>query len=145
MSIRVLNVQQFCAAIDDWASRKLSSLEGSPAEHAEFQSAWTLVRNLGIGKSCLLDRVLYCGEKPSKTPCPVHNGWWRGIHMFGSRLMPDGLWHLVWRGAGGERIGDAETEWHRRQRDAGCRCFMHGCGCTTGWQPDEHCGCGVKP
>lgn len=34
----------------------------------------------------------------------------------------------------------------QRWHNDGCRCYMHNaCGCTTGWQPDEHCGCGVKP
>ena len=31
-----------------------------------------------IGKSCLLDRLIYAGEPLRKRPCPVHRGHWSG-------------------------------------------------------------------
>ncbi len=87
---------------------------------------------LAVVKSDLLNRLVYGGEKgPSQTPCPVHKGHWSGCH-FG---WPDS----VWRSAEGETPMDVQPmlqEWY----DAGCRCYQHaGSGCTTGWNPDEHC------
>lgn len=67
-----------------------------------------------ISKSCLLHRTVYLGEGISQTPCPVHKGRWSGIDFMGRNA---------------EAI------------ERGCRCYKHKCGCTTGWQPDEHCGC----
>lgn len=124
---------RFCNALDEWAGLMFKAKEvAHPAGAAEFQRQWREIR-LMISKSCLLDRVIYGGEKPSKTPCPVHNGRWIGCHFGwpGTKL------------ANGDPV--QEDPMLRKWYDAGCRCFMHGCGCTTGWQPDEHCGCGVKP
>ena len=96
-----------------------------------FEEAWR-VAILAVEKSCLLDRMMNCGERPSKTPCPVHKGSWSGCH---------GGWPgQTWNDGNPMEESSMLREWH----DAGCRCYMHSCVCTTGWQPDEHCGCGVK-
>lgn len=106
--------EKFCEAMDEWAALIMNKASGRIVSRDEFTPAWQTVR-LAISKSCLLSRTLYGGEKPSQTPCPVHNGVWSGCHF-----------------------GHISQEWI----DAGCRCSQHrACDCTTGWQPDEHCGC----
>jgi hypothetical protein len=137
----VSNHARFCAALIEWAGLKEDSERPylAEGETPRFANAWSEV-HLQITKSCLLDRMLNCDESPSKTPCPVHQGKWSGIHMWGSREI-EGRWHTVWVGRDGERLGDAETSGLAEWRARGCRCFKHRCGCTTGWQPDEHCGC----
>lgn len=116
--------ETFCDRMDEWATLKQGD------DH--FNECWHYVR-LMISKSCLLSRTLYGGERPSKTECPVHKGKWAGIH----HGWPDTKW------SDGSPVKESPKlrEWY----DAGCRCFQHGCGCTTGWQPDEHCGCDVEP
>lgn len=34
-----------------------------------------------ITKSCLLDRLIHCGEALRTVPCPEHKGRWSGIHL----------------------------------------------------------------
>jgi hypothetical protein len=94
----------------------------------QFEVSWREVR-LAIMKSCLLDRVLYQGERPSQTPCPVHKGIWSGCHI--------GWPGQTWSDGRPVDVSEQLQKWH----DAGCRCHLHKCGCTTGWQPDVHCGC----
>lgn len=97
--------------------------------YPEDAAAIDRVRNLLVGKSCLLDRIVYGDEKPSQTPCPVHEGKWAGCHF-------------AWPGAHWSDGTSIETDPRLAQWVAdGCRCYQHKCGCTTGWQPDEHCGC----
>ncbi len=36
---------------------------------------------LRITKSCLLDRIIHCGETLRAAPCPEHKGRWSGIHL----------------------------------------------------------------
>jgi hypothetical protein len=36
--------------------------------------------HMRIRKSCLLDRLIYCGEPLRTVPCPKHKGTWGGIH-----------------------------------------------------------------
>ncbi len=124
-----MKVEDYCNALDEWA--KLfgqAEINSGVVEPSEFMRAWRSVR-FAIDKSCLLSRTMYCGEKPSQTPCPVHKGRWSGIN-FG------------WPGA---KYSDGrpaeESKLCREYYDKGCRCYQHKCGCTTGWQPDEHCGC----
>lgn len=121
------NPKQFCNALDEWADL-MSRANGVVDSDRVFEKAWRLVR-LAISKSCLLSRTIYCGEKPSRTPCPVHKGIRSGIHG----AWPGSKW------ADGTPAGPGAME--QRWYDEGCRCFQHKCGCTTGWQPDEHCGC----
>lgn len=116
----------FCAAMDAWAALR-SEADG------HFAELWRDLR-LQISKSCLLDRMMYGGEKPSKTPCPVHKGRWSGIHIG----WPGTFWTHI---KTGEKTPVKESPYLREYFDAGCRCFQHRCGCTTGWQPDEYCGC----
>lgn len=118
--------KKFCASLDAWAD--LMAKADAAHGRGTFGEAWNLVR-LKIRKSCLLARTIYGGEKPSQTPCPVHEGRWSGIHLG----WPGTKW------SNGEPI--KEDPMLRKWYDAGCRCYQHGCGCTTGWQPDEHCGC----
>ena len=113
----------FCNALDEWAKLMDKANDGRG-----FGQSWRVVRT-AIGKSCLLDRVIHRGEKPSQTPCPVHKGIWSGI-QFG---WPGSKWS--------DGTPMKESPHLRAWVDAGCRCSMHRCGCTTGWQPDEHCGC----
>lgn len=132
-----MEVKEFCDKMDFWA--KLS-IDQKGNLTPDFDKAWSTVR-LAIRKSCLLDRMMYGDEQPSQTPCPVHKGKWSGCHWrWPGRVMVQLIDH------GERKKGDAwltpseglEKEWY----DAGCRCAYHTCGCTTGWNPDEHCGCG---
>lgn len=118
----------FCGVLDDWSARRIDA-ERARGDGNPFEQAWREVR-LQISKSCLLDRVLCNGEEPSQTPCPVHQGRWSGIHIG----WPGQRW------SSGRAV--TESAQCREWFDAGCRCFLHSCGCTTGWQPDDHCGCG---
>lgn len=43
----------------------------------EFQEHWMFISR-SISKSCLLDRLLYGGEKLRTEMCPVHKGHWYG-------------------------------------------------------------------
>ncbi len=118
--------QPFCERMDQWADTAIVQ-RGDLTPN--FEQAWQTVR-LAIRKSCLLDRLFYGGERPSQTLCPVHKGKWTGCHF-------------AWPGRMGSDGKPVEVPamlqgWY----DAGCRCAYHRCGCTTGWQPDEHCGCG---
>jgi len=120
--------EHYCKSLQKWGE-----IISKKDEH--FARAYGTIES-AISKSCLLDRMLNCGENPSQTLCPVHEGRWSGCHWGwpGS---------VVVNTKGEERPGDVSEqcqEWY----DAGCRCYQHGCGCTTGWQPDEHCGCKEK-
>jgi hypothetical protein len=124
----------FCEKLDEWAdlvSNKESSRIGDPKK---FREAWQTVR-LAISKSCLLSRTIYHNEKPSQTPCPVHKGVWSGIHLG----WPNTFWYDIKTGEKSRPIKESPQlrEWY----DAGCRCFQHSCQCTSGWNPDIHCGC----
>lgn len=126
-------VDRFCQELEQWARLVAEKDEG-------FERDWQNVTRY-IHKSCLLDRMLYGGEAPSQTPCPVHEGRWSGLHMWGTKLCDDGLWHVEWTGREGTRTGAPEDKMLKEWRDAGCRCARHRCGCTTGWNVDSACGC----
>lgn len=128
---------KFCNLLDDWADKRIASDRRQDYGEPRFENAWREVR-LQISKSCLLKRQIYLGEGISKTPCPVHKGYWSGIHCG----WPGQEWVDMRTQA---RTPMAEDPMLREWYDQGCRCYMHKCGCTTGWQPDEHCGCGAKP
>ena len=121
--------KRFCAALDTWAGLMIKAkIDRDVDEGGVFEKAWREVR-LAITKSCLLDRVLNHHEQPSQTLCPVHKGLWAGVHA--------GWPGQLWSDGRPIEIDPMLQEWH----DAGCRCHLHSCGCTTGWNPDEHCGC----
>lgn len=105
-------IELFCDKLDEWAGC-IALSSGRILSSDDFSKSWRTVR-LAIDKSCLLSRTLYGKENPSQTPCPVHKGIWSGCHF-----------------------GNIPQDWI----DDGCRCYQHTCGCTTGWNPDEHCGC----
>lgn len=121
--------EDFCNAMSTWAQ---FMCEADPDLRESIVDV-----ELAVEKSCLLDRMIYGGEHPSKTPCPVHKGEWSGCH---------GMWpgHYLWNPKTGEKTPVTPDKMLQDWYDEGCRCFKHSCGCTTGWQPDEHCGCG-KP
>lgn len=124
---------EFCEAMDRWAR-----LAGNDSR---FREAWAFVR-LQIAKSCLLDRMLYRGERPSETPCPVHKGRWSGMWSGGrpdehGKLMV--TWVMVGKPGMPEEHHPATPE-QQAVYDAGCRCFLHGCGCITGWQVEPGAG-----
>ena len=121
----LLSASEYCRRLD-------IGLDLIRARYPEDVVAIDRVRNLLIGKSCLLDRLIYCGEEPSQTPCPVHQGAWSGIHL--------GWPGQRWSDGRPVPVAPRLAEWVA----AGCRCYQHKCGCTTGWQPDEHCGCGGR-
>jgi hypothetical protein len=77
---------------------------------------------IAVARSDLLKRLIYGGESgPSRTPCPVHNGVWSGLHS-------------GWPGEPDPKP-ELQAWW-----DAGCRCATHtGSGMTTGWNPDRNC------
>ena len=119
---------EFCNKFDLWAQLMAGHGDGISAT---FDQAWPIVR-ASIAKSCLLDRMVYGGEMPSKTPCPVHQGRWSGIQLG----HPGRFW------SDGSPV--KEEEHLRKAYDDGCRCWQHkSCSCTTGWQPDAACGCVV--
>jgi len=124
---------RFCTTLDEWAGLMIKAkIDRGVDESRQFEQSWREVR-MAITKSCLLDRVLYHHEQPSQTPCPVHKGIWAGCHV--------GWPGQLWSDGKPVEIDTMLQEWH----DAGCRCHLHSCGCTTGWNPDEHCGCGERP
>ncbi len=120
---------KFCSAIDTWAELLIKAkVERGTSDASSFAQAWREVRQ-AITKSCLLDRMLYHGEQPSQTPCPVHKGIWSGLHC--------GWPGQLWSDGRSVDVDEQLQAWHA----AGCRCYLHGCGCTTGWNSDTHCGC----
>lgn len=65
---------QYCEALDTWFDLYLQKLEKE-----DEPSYLNFVRSgidIAIQKSCLLDRMINCGEGLSQTPCPVHKGKW---------------------------------------------------------------------
>jgi hypothetical protein len=119
--------ESFCLALQIWADL-MAARKVEIGDNGVFDRARREIE-LAIKKSCLLDRMINCGEQPSKTKCPVHQGIWTGCHL--------GWPGQQWSDGTPVRESRGLREWY----DAGCRCFLHKCGCTTGWQPDEACGC----
>lgn len=124
------NPERVCKVIREWAN--LMENAERIVSGKEFRQAWQSV-NLAISKSCLLDRMLYAGEGISKIPCPVHKGQWSGIHI--------GWPNEFWIDRQGNKTPVEESVMCRQWYDAGCRCYKHKCGCTTGWNVDKSCGC----
>lgn len=77
-----LHASQFCDALRTWArlvsEPKPGEDEDAKRERQQFAAAWGTVE-LAITKSCLLDRLIYCGDVVRTEPCPVHKGHWSGI------------------------------------------------------------------
>lgn len=78
----VRDPREFCDALDIWADvfamAQRSDDGETRARREEFHAHWVKVR-LAIRKSCLLERLLYGGEKLRTRPCPVHKGQWSGV------------------------------------------------------------------
>ena len=123
----------------EYCQRFYEGVRHITARYPDHKAAFDTVR-LDIEKSCLLSRLIHGGEQPSQTPCPVHKGVWSGI----DRGWPGGVQRAL-VDHDGHKAGDtwpAEVLPERQaDYDAGCRCFQHSCGCTTGWNPDSACGC----
>lgn len=115
------DAEKYCAGLDSYFANS-HVRDYLKARHPEIEKQLAPLRLL-ISKSCLLDRLIHGGEAPSSMPCPVHKGHWSGIHLG----WPGQRW------SNGTPVEESAQcrEWF----DAGCRCFQHYCGCTTGWQP----------
>lgn len=72
---------KFCKAMDTWAQACMTGLPSDDDYKKEwrkkFRESWQFIR-LAIGKSCLLDRLIYGGETLRTDMCPVHEGRWSG-------------------------------------------------------------------
>ena len=119
----MLKPEQICEKLAAWAAA------------VGIESRAGAVGALVTTKSDLLMRMIYADEKLSVTKCPVHRGLWSGMHLG---------WPGTFAAAYAEKDSVvAEVDpilqvWY----DEGCRCFQHkGSQATTGWQPDEACGC----
>ena len=119
----VRSVSEYCSSLRSWASLMIKAKEDRDAESPgkqfppEADGFRESVRELelAITKSCLLDRMIYGGEKPSQTPCPVHKGQWMGIHLPTQFTNPATEFVAQIYGI---PVGSSF-------RDAGCRCDMH--------------------
>jgi hypothetical protein len=67
----------YCNALDAWASTTANANQGRPVWLSDHNDLGEL--RLRINKSCLLDRLVYCGEYVRAVPCPEHKGKWSGI------------------------------------------------------------------
>lgn len=129
----MMTPKQICERLAAWA--EVAGIHGRiESTGVESESVGALV----VAKSDLLLRMIYAGEMPSQTKCPVHKGVWSGMHLG---------WPGTFAAAYAEKDAVvAEVDpmllvWY----DEGCRCFQHrGSQATTGWQPDEACGCVVR-
>jgi hypothetical protein len=125
----------------------MSDLRLTPEQVCSRLAAWAKVAgvsspfvgdgDLAVWKSDLLSRLIYGKEKgPSHTPCPVHKGKWVGCHF--------GWPGATWVRADGTEIAAEVDPRLQDWWDRGCRCATHnGSSCTTGWNPDDNCGCVV--
>lgn len=124
----VMPINRYCEGLRTWqtciSERARQTKEPRDVKLAEEVGSVFLQ----ISKSCLLSRLLYVGEKLRTTPCPVHKGVWQGIHIG----WPGDKWYHVNGTVRDAEVNDYCQKWY----DAGCRCAMDSCGCTTGWQPE---------
>ncbi len=128
----MMTPDQICEKLAAWAgvARIRSRIDVTELGYSGSEGS------LVTSKSDLLLRMIYAGEMPSVTECPVHKGVWSGIHK-GWPGTEAGMYSAP------EEVADAEgqaflEDWYAD----GCRCFQHrGSQATTGWQPDEACGC----
>jgi hypothetical protein len=74
----VMPIERYCEALRTWA-RVYGESGSKRAEQIDYVF-------LQISKSCLLDRLLYGGEKlrTRKCPDPDHDGHWRGLESPGN-------------------------------------------------------------
>lgn len=63
-------VSKYCKALETYASL--------PEKDEKFREMYRRLQ-IDISKSCLLDRLIYCGEELRTVKCPVHKGHWSGI------------------------------------------------------------------
>jgi hypothetical protein len=81
-----IGIDEFCHAMDTWAQAWMQELPSDEEHHLrlrkEFREHWMFIR-LAIAKSCLLDRLIYGGEKLRNKMCPIHKGHWSGCNITG--------------------------------------------------------------
>ena len=80
----IMPVNFFCDALKTWASLYATPVPGASDEYNRTRrevSEKAQFVFLQIMKSNLLSRTIYGGEKPRKTPCPVHKGRWSGCKL----------------------------------------------------------------
>jgi hypothetical protein len=82
-----IRIEQFCRAMDTWArvcqQESHDDSESKLQWRKDFSEHWEFIR-LAIAKSCLLDRLIYGGEKLRVNQCPVHKGHWSGCDIDGT-------------------------------------------------------------
>lgn len=69
----MLPVTKYCKALETYANLK--------AEKDEEFAKYYRFLIIDIYKSCLLDRLIYCGEELRTEKCPKHDGHWSGINF----------------------------------------------------------------
>ena len=75
----VMPVEDFCARVDAFVKAVREQAEDPDASHEVKAKAKAFEGyELDVGKSNLLFRLLYLGEKVRTRPCPVHKGQWSG-------------------------------------------------------------------
>ena len=81
-----IRIDDFCHAMDTWARLCQEELptdsEYRRQWRKEFGQHWQFIR-LAIAKSCLLDRLIYGGERIREKMCPTHKGRWSGCNITG--------------------------------------------------------------
>lgn len=77
----VMPVSFFCDFLREWqqlCDQPLLDAEPEDLARRRDRSEKISYVFIQITKSNLLSRTIYGGEKPRKTPCPVHKGRWSG-------------------------------------------------------------------
>jgi len=66
----VLPVTKYCKALYTYLDLRAEKDE-------KFAEMYGFL-NVSVNKSCLLDRLIYCGEELRTEKCPTHDGIWSG-------------------------------------------------------------------
>jgi len=81
-----IRIDKFCEAMTTWArvcQEELSTDDDHRRRwRKEFREHWEFIQ-LAIFKSCLLDRLIYGGERLRDEMCPTHRGHWSGCNITG--------------------------------------------------------------
>lgn len=71
----VMAANHYCEQFRIWEKVYLDSVDDNHVTRSDFSTV-----RLAIEKSCLLDRLIYGGEKLRTEKCPIHKGTWSGCH-----------------------------------------------------------------
>jgi hypothetical protein len=77
----VRRISEYCEAFEHWLrviDESAACDEHSPWKNEEWVGHIDGIR-LAVRKSCLLDRLIYDGQKLRQEKCPKHQGRWSGI------------------------------------------------------------------